>query len=108
MPFAPEASIAGSRAFENAAVAASPTQRIGADETSAPRLWRFGARAAPAATKRRKRLEAPRNRRARVFAKRSVDISQSRRFSPGYDAAKAAIPRGEVSVYAVGESRVAN
>ena len=108
MSFAPEASIAGSRAFDNDAVVASATRRIRIERANPLGLRPFGARAAPAATKRRKRRECPRNRRAPAFPKRAVDICQSWRISPGYDAAKVAIPRGEVSDYTLAESRVAH
>ncbi len=108
MPFALQASIAESRAFENDAAAASATQRISTDEANAPRPWRFGARAAPAATKRRKRPEIPRNRSALAVAKRHVDIRQSWRISTGYDRGKVAIPGGDVSEHTLVKSRVAN
>ena len=110
MPVAPEASIGGSRAFENAALA-SAKGGVRADPPNGPwarRLRRIGTRAAPAATKRRKRWESHRNQRDAALARRCVDLCQSWRISPGYDAGKVATPGGDVSDYTLVESRVAN
>ena len=62
MPFGLDASIAASRAFEDEGhpVAASAPQRIRADEARAPaEPWRFEARDAPVANKRREGVGNP-------------------------------------------------